>query len=884
MLFYSKSKEFLLQEFKSDEKRGLNEKNLKISRQKYGENKLTAEKKKPLFIKITDALLEPMILILSFGFLITLGVNIGKLLKTGQGDFSECIGILFAISLSVFITLFMEGSSEKAFSALNKLYKKSKVKVVRNGETVFIGEEEVLVGDIVFLSSGEKVVADGRLIYSNELKVDESALTGESLPIKKSAEEIESESTPLAERKNSVYSGTFITSGEGKMLVCNVGNNTEIGSIAKELSKKKEGVSPLSLKLNKLTKTVTILGAVFSFLTFVITVIRLIQGGNLTFEGITDAFISAIVLVVAAVPEGLPAIVAVSLAINMSKLAKENALIKKLTATETAGAISVICSDKTGTLTENKMKVERICTGDLCKLKREDLSGHLIENISLNSTAELSDGDSLLGSATEGALLLFIENKSSGGYKKLRDDSEILYRLPFSSEKKYMVTSVKRKGKTTCYIKGAIEKTVNFSTLTPMQKAAVLSSSKEYAKTGKRIIAFYHKEDFISGELEGFTFDGFAVISDAIRKEVYEAVKLCKRAHIDIKVLTGDNEETAVGVAKELKIFSEGDLSMTGEELEKLSGEDFDKAVKRVKVVARSTPSLKLRIVKSLKKSGEVVAVTGDGVNDAPAIKHADIGIAMGKTGSEISKEAADVILLDDSFATIVKAVSFGRNVYKNIQRFITFQLTVNLSAFVFVIVSLIFYNEVPFNTLQLLWINVIMDGPPAITLGLEKAGKSLMNNTPVKKNDSLVSIKQGIRILLHAGFISAVMILQAKFNFIAAEKSEMPAVLFTLFITFQLFNAFNAKELGENSAFSSLKNNKLMPVTFIAAFLLHVFIIEVGYSLINVEPISFITLLKTVLTASTILFFSETYKFFYRSKALKKIKVKKFPVNKNVY
>ncbi|PWM72392.1 MAG: calcium-translocating P-type ATPase, PMCA-type [Bacillota bacterium] len=853
--------------FRSDINGGLSDAAARKNAETYGKNVIERKKGKSLFGRIAEALAEPMILILIFSFIITFGTNLGKALKTGDGDFIECIGIVGAICLSVGITLFMEGSSQKAFAALSVMYDKVSVKALRGGKIVLLAKDEIVVGDVLLLSGGDKVLADGRIVESRELSVDESALTGESAPVKKDATARVAENTPLAERKNMLYSGTFIAAGEGKMIVTGVGSHTEMGQIAGELSVRKDGKSPLNQKLERLTKTVTIVGACAAALVIIVSAVRLFLSGTASFESLSDIFITGIVLVVASVPEGLPAIVAVSLALNMMKLAKENVLIKKLIATETAGAVSVICSDKTGTLTENRMSVVRVCTGETCYAPEDVAKEALYQNFCINSTADLIQEKSGLrygGSSSEGALLAEYEKKTGEKYSDMRKKAKITHRVPFSSDTKFMITAFVHGGGVRTLIKGAPEKVLPLSDLSYARKQKIIASIAAYEKEGKRVLAFAHADD-LKSENARYIFDGFAVIADPVRGEVYDAVRVCKKAGIAVKMLTGDNILTASAIARELKIMSDDGEAVEASVLEDMDDEELKAALKRVTVVARSTPAAKLRIVKALKESGEVVAVTGDGINDAPAIRHADVGIAMGVTGSQITKEAADVVLLNDSFATVVKSVAFGRNVYKNLQRFILFQLTVNLSAVLFIVLTLFTGEPAPFNTLQLLWINVVMDGPPALTLGLESPSASVMENKPVGRTESIVGKKMFFRILLHAAYMAAVLLLQSKFNFIGASAAEQGAVIFTLFITFQLFNAFNSRQVGKTSAFADLKNNRLMPLTFGLTFLIHVFIVQVAHKAFGVSPLSFGVWVKTVLAAATVVLISEAYKAVYR-------------------
>ena len=868
MYFYDKSIDYSVKSLSSNISDGLNEKNYRQSAIKYGKNVLTKKKKKGFFSRFFSALKEPMLIILLFGFMITFGTNLGKFLKTGEGDFSECFGILFAVILSVSITLIMEGSSARAFETLNKIYDNVAVRVIRGGKTVTVSQADIAVGDIVLIESGDKIVADGRLLESEALTVDESALTGESISSKKDATVIHATGTSLAERKNSVFSGTFVTNGRAKMLVTAIGDKTEIGSIAGELDKESETASPLQTKLSKLGKIITAIGASSAVLVFVISAVRLALQGGLTFASVQELFISCIVLIVAAVPEGLPTIVAVSLALNMIKLAKGNALIKKMTATETAGAVSVICSDKTGTLTMNKMSVVSVCLNEFCVDAEKIKSEVLNQNFVCNSTADIirkGKNTQVKGSGTEGALIYaFIKSNPRVDYSEFRKRFTVIDREPFSSDKKTMTTTIDVRGTVRKLLKGAPEKVLPQCELTEKQVKKLFYDMQAHQKKARRILCFAHRDLRASGQ-EKYVFDGYVALADPVRKDVYKAVSDCKSAGIKVKILTGDNVVTALAVAKELNIIDNESEVINASELESLDDETLKKVIPKITVIARSTPIIKLRIVRALKSIGEVVAVTGDGINDAPAIKHADVGIAMGISGSEITKEAADVVLLDDGFSTVVKAISFGRNVYKNLQRFILFQLSVNLSALLFITVCAILNLPAPFNTLQLLWINVIMDGPPALTLGMESASDKLMKNKPVKRSDGIVGLKMLLRILFNGAFIGVVMIMQYTTNFLGVAENEKSNAIFTTFILFQLFNAFNSRELGSESIFKSIGRNKIMVVTFLSVFMLHLFIVQVCSPLFGVNPMSIFSWIKILSVTASIIAVSEIYKFIYR-------------------
>ncbi len=865
MEFFSLTAEQTLKYLNSDFQDGLSLSAYNDSAKKYGKNVLSKKKGKSFFSKAIDSLKEPMMLILCVSFIVALIANTGKYIRTGDGDFFEVFGIFCAIVLSVSITLVMEGSSQKAFGILSKVYGNVVVKVVRQGKVIMMNQSSVVVGDVIILESGDKIIADGRLLYSNELCVDESALTGESNSVKKTHDKTYESAVPLAERRNMLYSGTFIVSGEGRMVVTAIGDQTEIGKLAGEIKKEKEVLTPLQQKLADLGKRITAIGVASALFVFIVSLVKLIATGGISYSSVQDLFVSCVILIVAAVPEGLPTIVAVSLALNMIKLTKSNALIKKMIATETTGAVSVICSDKTGTLTKNKMSVLSVCSGEYCSSFDKNNDELLLKNFILNSTADVvKKGKDYIykGSATECALITAVlKSRKNFNYKKYRESFEIVDRTPFSGTIKYMTTTIKTENGRTEFIKGANEAVIVRCKLDSVQERKIAEEIKKQQNMARRVICFAHKDD---GE-ERYTFDGYAVIADEIREEVFEAVKECKRAGINIKMLTGDNYSTAFSIAKKLDICQSETEVVCANDIEDFSDEQLKRLLPKIKVVARSTPIIKLRIVKALKEIGEVVAVTGDGINDAPAIKHADVGIAMGISGSEITKEAADVVLLDDSFSTIVKAISFGRNVFKNLQRFISFQLSINASAIFIIIASAVFGFSAPFNTLELLWINVIMDGPPALTLGLEGNNDKLMDNKPIKRNDGIIGKKLFIKILFNGLYVGAFCFLQYVFNFLKVGETEKNSAVFTLFVSFGLFNAFNCRELGAESIFNGITKNKIMLAAFSVTFLLQIIIVSLGYKAFGINPLTFLSWCKIIVCSSSVVAISEIYKTIYR-------------------
>ena len=855
---YSKKCEEVLNELQVDDLVGLSPSEIAPRRAKFGENIIEGTKQKGLIKRVLETFCDPMILILLFALTVTAGVNVGKLFKTGDANFTECIGVLAAVTLSVSITAFMERKSEKAFELLQNISDKSLVKVLRGGETRLIPKSELVVGDVVFISAGDRIVADGRIIKANSLSIDESTLTGESKPRYKRADIVLSEKEHLADRINCAFSSTMCVTGSGEMVVTAVGNNTEIGKIAGELQIKNKVSAPLNEKLTRLGKWIAIIGGISAAVTFVVSAIRLYLSGNFNFDSVQEIFIESVVLIVAAVPEGLPTIVAVSLSLNVMKLAKENALIKKLVVAETAGCVSIICSDKTGTLTTNRMTVERFILP--VGAETVALPSFVYDNILLNSTAGEATQNgkkALSGNPTECALIDFATKTKKVNPNDYRRKFPVVSRSEFSSENKYMSTKTRVNGDFIEFYKGSIEKLC--SILHIKNDVSVLKKKADlYADEGGRIIAFAHKTQ--DGEC---LIDGIAVIVDPVRGDVKNSVCECKRAGIRVMMLTGDGENTAFAVAKKLGIAAGKNEVLNAADTEKMSDEKLISILPEISVIARSTPLTKLRVVKLLKKTGEVVAVTGDGVNDAPAIKQADIGIAMGN-GSEIAKEAGDIVLLDDSFSTIIKAISFGRNVFRNFRRFVTFQLTVNFSAVATVLIALFLGLKSPFNALQLLWLNIIMDGPPALTLGLEKPTANLLGEKPKKRTDNLVDKKTALKIMLSTFYITAATSLQMLTNFMNVPQNEISTSVFSLFVLLQLFNSFNCRKTGSESVFKDFFGNKPMLAAFGLAAAVQFLITQFLGSVFGTVPLSAPTILKMLLVSFGVIAVSEISKLVY--------------------
>lgn len=875
---YMQSAQDVLKELGVNADGGLSAAEVEKSRAEHGENQFTREKPKSILRRIWEALCEPMMIILLVALAITIAVQIVSVCMGGEFDWIECVGIVVAIVISVAISVVMEHRSAKAFEALSRIGEDTLVKVVRGGEVTLIPQKEVVVGDILCVETGAKLPADGRLIESTQLQSDESALTGESMAVKKDAGFIcAAENTPVAERHNMLYSGCFITGGSGKAVVTGVGDNTEFGKIARELTNQDKSSTPLQEKLARLGKLITMLGAIAAALIFVIQIIELAvagfpSDGAEVFRLISGAFIDSIVLIVAAVPEGLPTIVAVTLAINIIKMSKQNALVKKLVACETVGCINVICSDKTGTLTENRMTVTDVQMGNT-RLSPDKIPSDsaLIRGFCVNSTADVhfnGDRTEFIGNPTECAMLV-AAHKSGVEYQSVRSGYRQIYRYPFSSETKNMTTVVDEMGEIIAYTKGSPEKIIAMCDMAPEDRRAAEDSIASYQAQAGRVIALAHRTlergyDFDNERAlveSGMIFDGFVVISDPLRSDVFAAVERCRHAGIDIKMLTGDNIITAKAIATQLGILDDDHIAVEAKDVEDLSDEEFSEMIKKIRVIARSTPVIKMRVVKALKAQGNVVAVTGDGINDAPAIKNADVGVAMGITGTEVSKEASDIVLLDDSFSTIVTAVQWGRGIYENFQRFIQFQLTVNLSSVLIVFICVVLNIGNPFTAIQMLWINLIMDGPPAVTLGLEPMRDGLMDRSPTPRNSNIVSKDMLSRIIVNGLYMTLIVVLQTELNFLGIEEGHESTAVFTLFVLFQLFNAFNARELGNNSIFKNFLKNHIMLAVFAGTFVLQIIITQFGGDVFDTNGLNIIDWLKVFAMALSIIAVSEIVK-----------------------
>lgn len=858
----------------TDAHQGLTSEQAAHNLNQYGPNAFTKPKPESMLSRIVKTAADPMLIMLMIAAAITLGVNITRAMAGGHADILECVGIFFAIALSVTITVVMEGRSAKAFEALNDINDDTTVTVVRDGEVTLVSQRDITIGDVLQISTGDKLPADARLIESNDLTADESALTGESVPSAKATDAVFTDpKTPVADRTNMLYSGCFVTAGNGRAVVTAVGDDTEFGKIARELRAANTGMTPLQEKLAKLGKVIAVVGSIVAALVFVLQVARFVASGTASFDTISEAFITSITLIVAAVPEGLPTIVAACLAVNIIKMSKQNALVKKMVACETIGCINVICSGF------SKARPGALYAS--ITVMRFWVNGTADVTFPGATEAEAGAMPEFIGNPTECALLV-AAHKAGLDYRIRRERATVLHTYPFSSETKSMTTVVRDGDGITVFAKGSPEKMLDLCAVDAKTRGEIEREIAKFQAQSCRVLGFVHRHisdkdadtaalDYAAdraGLESGMMFDGFVAIVDPLREDVPGAVERCRKAGIELKMLTGDNIVTATAIANELGILDERHIAVEARQIEEMSDEELSREIGRIRVIARSTPVIKMRVVNALKAQGNVVAVTGDGINDAPAIKNADVGIAMGIAGTEVSKEASDIVMLDDSFATIVKAVHWGRGIYENFQRFIQFQLTVNLSSVVVVLASLFSGLAAPFTALQLLWVNIIMDGPPALTLGMEPIRDNLMDRRPTRRDAGIVSRGMLERIIVSGAFIAVVFMAQSWTNFMGGTAEQQSTILFTLFVVFQLFNAFNSRELGNASLFANLLRNKVMIGVFALMFALQVLVVQFGGAMFRTVPLPIDMWLKIIAVGFGVVVLQEVIKTVKRAAA----------------
>lgn len=886
----------ILYELNVDKNTGLDEQKINLLRDKHGFNELTPPKEKSIFKVLFEAVTEPMMIILLIAAALSFLIN----------QIEDGIGIICAIIIGISIGIIVEGNSKKAADELKKVCENINVKVLREGKVVSITSRELVVGDIVMVEQGDKIPADGRLLEGFSLKIDESMLTGESEPVSKNSAFIaKMDKTLTADMINMLFSGTLVTEGYGKFVVTSTGDLSEVGKISQNLAE--DGMdTPLQQKLGHMGEDISKVSAIVALSIFVFMIMQRMPNLHIrtnsfkafliSISPIKDAFVICVALIVAAVPEGLPTMVNMTLALTMKKMAKTNALVRKKDACETIGSVSIICSDKTGTLTQNKMKVVDTFIGNNIA-NRRNLDLDFIYNCALNSTAELGvdkNGTVFIGNTTECALLQYLR-ENNVRYEDLRQKIHVSERVEFSSKRKCMYTLIKENSSNKLYIKGAPEMLLarckyikingKVTKLNNSIREDVAEKIKMYQRQAKRVLAFAYKEiekdNMRKKEIEEqqeFIFIGFVGIMDPLRPDVKNAIKTAKKAGVETKILTGDNIDTARAIAEQLNLLNYGKRAILSQEIDSMDDETLKSEIDKIAVIARSTPETKMRIVEILKIKNEVVAVTGDGINDAPALIKSDVGIAMGITGSEVAQEASDVILRDDSFSTIIKAIRWGRSIYENFQRFIQFQLTVNIVAFLAAILSIVFKFKLPFTTIQLLWVNIIMDGPPALSLGLEPVRKIVLKRKPINRKDSIITAGMLRSMISSAILITIGILVVSKFPQIlvgrelnttiygnCADDKIAGTVLFCTFSFFALWNAFNCREFGNDSIFPHFFENDFAIKVIVSTAILQIVIVQFASKFFNAVPLDVQTWLRIIIYTSSIVIIKEIQKLISR-------------------
>ena len=818
---------------------GLGDAQVEASRSQHGENVLTPPRRTSYWKLYLDKYHDPIIQILLVAALVSL------LLAFIERDFMETLGIILAVVIATTVGFYFECDAARRFNVLTAMNEDQRVKVRRNGRVTEVKRREVVVGDIILVEVGDEIPADAQLVEAVNLQVDESSLTGEPLTTKSiDATKEGNEAYP----PNVILRSTMVMNGRGTAVVTAVGDATEIGKVAQKSTESTLVKTPLNIQLDKLAKLISKIGTIVSVAAFVIFLVHdiltnSIWHGNDYFgmmHIVLNYFMMAVTLIVMAVPEGLPMAVTLALALNMRRMLKSNVLVRKLHASETMGAVTVICTDKTGTLTQNKMRVDHITPAN-----PSDPNSELLLNVAMavNSTAEL-DGENVVGNPTEGALLLWLRDHDKH-YATLRQQYKVVSQQPFSTEKKYMLTTVDMGDKTMTFVKGAPEIVLNMCTPDAPERQRAEEVLAHYQQQAMRTLAFA----YATGD-EPFTLQGVVAISDPVRPDVPPAVAECQRAGIQVKVVTGDTSATAIEIARQIGVWpahgerEEATWHITGTEWASLSDEEAFKHCMALRVMSRARPTDKQRLVEMLQRHGEVVAVTGDGTNDAPALNHAHVGLSLG-SGTSVAKQASDITLLDDSFHAIANAVMWGRSLYKNIQRFLYFQLVVNLSALLLVLGGSIIGTEMPLTVTQILWVNLIMDTFAAMALASLPPSHEVMRNKPRRDTDFIISRPMARGIL----FCGMVFFLGMFMFLIWCERHGAGSVVdvheltifFTTFVMLQFWNLFNAKSLGSDySAFRYFWRDGGLVLVLALVFIGQWIIVTFGGKMFRTLPLSF--------------------------------------------
>ena len=864
---------------------GLTDEQVKQSREQHGKNVLTPPQRTSLWKLYLDKYRDPIIQILLVAAFVSL------ILAFIEKNFMETIGIFVAVFLATTVGFYFERDAAKKFNLLTALSEEQPVKVRRNGKVMEIPRHDVVVGDVVLVEVGDEVPADGELIVCNDLQINESTLTGEPVT-EKSLEGGGDGAYP----RNVILRSTMVMNGRGEFVVTAVGDATEIGKVAKKSTEQTSVETPLHMQLDKLAKMISKVGSVVSVAAFFIFLIHDILtnpawGGKDYFymaEIVLNYFMMAVTLIVMAVPEGLPMAITLSLALNMRRMLKSNNLVRKLHACETMGAVTVICTDKTGTLTQNKMQVSAL------ELKQGD-EALLDTAIALNSTAELNDGKPI-GNPTESALLLWLDAQGKD-YEELRKQVNVLKQLPFSTERKMMATLAEVDGETYLFVKGAPEIVMKKCIIEDRMLRQTAEELDEWQHKAMRTLAFAYKKVETSImrtsrtstaevvallDANDLQLQAIAAIADPIRPDVPAAVQECRHAGIEVKVVTGDTAATALEIGKQIGVFEDepenigADGSMTsldqqmitGEQWEALSDEEAYERAKDIRVMSRARPTDKQRLVAMLQKRGEVVAVTGDGTNDAPALHYAHVGLSLG-SGTSVAKEASDMTLLDDSFKSIANAVMWGRSLYRNLQRFLFFQLVVNVAALLLVLGGSVIGTEMPLTVTQILWVNLIMDTFAALALASLPPSHEVMKEKPRKASDFIINKSIGFGIL----FCGIVFFLVMFALLVYCERRGKGGVdvheltmFFTTFVMIQFWNLFNAKALmSHHTAFRHFLKDKGMILVLVLVLVGQWIIVTFGGEMFRTTPLSLHEWLLIIGSTSVVLWAGELWRAFKR-------------------
>lgn len=887
LLIVHKKEKYIYSEMDIDKNKriGLTDEQVKQSREQHGKNVLTPPQRTSLWKLYLDKYRDPIIQILLVAAFVSL------ILAFIEKNFMETIGIFVAVFLATTVGFYFERDAAKKFNLLTALSEEQPVKVRRNGKVMEIPRHDVVVGDVVLVEVGDEVPADGELIVCNDLQINESTLTGEPVT-EKSLEGGGDGAYP----RNIILRSTMVMNGRGEFVVTAVGDATEIGKVAKKSTEQTSVETPLHMQLDKLAKMISKVGSVVSVAAFFIFLIHDILtnpawGGKDYFymaEIVLKYFMMAVTLIVMAVPEGLPMAITLSLALNMRRMLKSNNLVRKLHACETMGAVTVICTDKTGTLTQNKMQVSAL------ELKLGD-EALLDTAIALNSTAELNDGKPI-GNPTESALLLWLDAQGKD-YEELRKQVNVLKQLPFSTERKMMATLAEVDGATYLFVKGAPEIVMKKCIIEDRMQRQSVEELDEWQHKAMRTLAFAYKKIEASImrtsrtstaevvallDANDLQLQAIAAIADPIRPDVPAAVQECRHAGIEVKVVTGDTAATALEIGKQIGVFedepenigADGSLTsldqqmITGEQWETLSDEEAYERAKDIRVMSRARPTDKQRLVAMLQKRGEVVAVTGDGTNDAPALHYAHVGLSLG-SGTSVAKEASDMTLLDDSFKSIANAVMWGRSLYRNLQRFLFFQLVVNVVALLLVLGGSVIGTEMPLTVTQILWVNLIMDTFAALALASLPPSHEVMKDKPRKASDFIINKSIGFGIL----FCGIVFFLVMFALLVYCERRGKGGVdvheltmFFTTFVMIQFWNLFNAKALmSHHTAFRHFLKDKGMILVLVLVLVGQWIIVTFGGEMFRTTPLSLHEWLLIIGSTSVVLWAGELWRTFKR-------------------